>query len=274
MEELEDANNPSSPVWAIFGDLMSGLVGVFVLILVWVLGFQLELAKTLEEEIQKRELAEQRRLALEQALSEALADPLSSGRVTLRDGRIAIRGSFLFGLNSDQLQPEGKALLQTLVAPLQVYLNDRDQMLMISGFTDDQPIKQGNLSYRDNWELSAQRALTVTRALIEAGMPIDRVFAAAFGAQQPVVPNSDKESRAKNRRVEMTPVPRNRKSSQQAQLKAEPQLQRHPQEQAIPQHQKQAQEKALTSSVNNTEFEGAEVKNLESESTKPENAGK
>ncbi|WP_299979351.1 OmpA family protein [uncultured Pseudoteredinibacter sp.] len=206
MEELEDANSESSPVWAIFGDLMSGLVGVFVLILVWVLGFQLELAKTLEEEVKKREAEEQRRIALEQAL----ADPLSSGRVTLRDGRIGIRGSFLFASNSDQLQPEGEALLQTLVEPLRVYLTDRDQLLMISGFTDNRPIQSGNLHYRDNWELSAQRALTVTRALIDSGMPQDRVFAAAFGAQQPVVENSDDESRAKNRRVEMAPVPRNK----------------------------------------------------------------
>ncbi|MCV6626945.1 MAG: OmpA family protein, partial [Cellvibrionaceae bacterium] len=143
------------------------------------------------------------------ALEQALADPLSSGRVTLEDGRIGIRGSFLFGNNSDQLQPEGKQLLQTLVAPLRVYLTDRDQLLMISGFTDDKPIQQGNLKYRDNWELSAQRSLTVTRALIEAGMPRSRVFAAAFGDQQPLVPNLDGDSRAQNRRVEMAPVPRN-----------------------------------------------------------------
>lgn len=216
MEELEDANSESSPVWAIFGDLMSGLVGVFVLILVWVLGFQLELAKTLEEEVKKREAEEQRRLALEQAL----ADPLSSGRVTLRDGRIGIRGSFLFATNSDQLQPEGEALLQTLVEPLHVYLTDRDQLLMISGFTDNRPIQSGNLHYKDNWELSAQRALTVTRALIDSGMPQDRVFAAAFGAQQPVVENSDDESRAKNRRVEMAPVPRNKPQADASQANA------------------------------------------------------
>ena len=39
-------------------------------------------------------------------------------------------------------------------------------------------------------------------------MPTAMVFAAAFGAQHPVVPNVDDESRSKNRRVEMAPVPR------------------------------------------------------------------
>jgi len=206
MEELEHSldNDSAPPVWAIFGDLMSGLVGVFVLLLVWVLGYQLELAQTLQEEIEKREAEEQRRLALEQAL----ADPLASGRVTLRDGRIGISGNFLFALNSDELQPEGKALLRTLVDPLRVYLNDRDQLLMVSGFTDDLPIQKGNNRFADNWELSAKRALTVTRALIDEGMPPAMVFAAAFGAQQPVVPNVDSQSRSQNRRVEMAPVPR------------------------------------------------------------------
>ena len=191
-------------IWPIFSDLTSGLVGVFVLLLVWALGFQLELSQNLEAEINKRKQEEQRRMALEEALS----DPLTSGRITLRDGRIGISGSVLFATNSSTLQDEGRELLATRVAPLTVYLGEREQLLMVSGFTDDRPIQTGNLHYTDNWELSAQRALTVTRALVDAGMPASMVFAAAFGDQQPAVPNTDSNSRAQNRRVEMAPVPR------------------------------------------------------------------
>jgi len=207
MEQLEEAVSQETPVWAIFGDLMAGLVGVFVLLLVWTLGIQVELSQSLQDEIRKREAEEQRRMALE----EALADPLATGRVTLHDGRIGISGSVLFSLNSDQLQPEGSELLQTLVAPLQVYLGERDELLMVSGFTDDLPIQKGNNRFEDNWELSAERALTVTRALIAGGMPPAMVFAAAFGAQSPVVANEDNASRAQNRRVEMAPVPQGAK---------------------------------------------------------------
>lgn len=207
MEELQQDHSQETPVWAIFGDLMAGVVGIFVLILVWVLGYQVELAQSLKEEVSKRQAEEQRRIALE----EALADPLATGRVTLRDGRIGISGSVLFSLNSDTLQPEGRTLLQTLVRPLQVYLGERDELLMVSGFTDDLPIQRGNNRFADNWELSAQRALTVTRVLIEEGMPPAMVFAAAFGAQQPVVPNQDDETRSQNRRVEMAPVPKSAK---------------------------------------------------------------
>lgn len=204
MYDPVENSSEDSPLWAIFGDLMSALVGVFVLLLVWVLGFQLELTQSLQEEIGRREAAEQRRHALEQAL----AVPLSEGRITLEDGRIRIRGSILFRLNSADLQPEGRSLLNALAQPLGYFLDQRDQILMISGFTDDLPIQQGNLHFNDNWELSAQRALTVTRALIDAGLDPESVFAAAFGDQQPVQPNIDDESRAQNRRVELAPVPR------------------------------------------------------------------
>lgn len=203
MDQIED-QAASTPIWAIFGDLMSGLVGVFVLVLVWVMGIQLELTQNLAAEVEKRQQEEQRRVALENAL----ADPLAEGRITLDNGRIGISGSVLFALNSDQLQASGRQLLQSLVQPLKVYLDDHDELLMVSGFTDDLPIQKNNYRYQDNWELSAQRALTVTRVLVEEGMPPDLVFAAAFGAQQPVAPNSSSEGRARNRRVEMAPVPR------------------------------------------------------------------
>lgn len=200
---MEDLDAPEgAPIWAVFGDLMSGLLGAFVLLLVAVVGVQMELTSSLQEEVKKRQAEEQRR----QTLEKALAVPLANGRITLNDGRIGISGQVLFALNSDQLQPEGKQLLSTLVGPLRTYLAARNEMLMVSGFTDDKAIRTGPFS--DNWELSAQRALTVTRTLIEQGMPSSMVFAAAFGSEQPVKPNTDDAARALNRRVEMAPVPK------------------------------------------------------------------
>ncbi|MET4026139.1 flagellar motor protein MotB [Marinobacter sp. MBR-99] len=203
MEQLEGGEQQSAPVWAIFSDLMAALVGILALILVWVIGIQLELSQSLAQEIEKRQVEEQRRIALEQALE----DPLTKGLVTFRDGRIGISGNVLFELNSDQLQAEGEEILESLIRPLQTYLEQHDELLMVSGFTDDLPMHPGN-RYQDNWGLSAQRALTVTRSLTELGLPNDRVFAAAFGPHHPAVPNVDAESRAQNRRVEISTVPR------------------------------------------------------------------
>lgn len=204
MRESDGDIEHSAPVWAVFGDLMSGLLGAFVLILIGVLGVQLELATNLEVEIKKRQGEEQRR----QALEKALAIPLASGRVTLNNGRIGISGSVLFALNSEQLQPEGRQLLKGLAAPLAAYLGSRDEMLMVSGFTDDRPVLGSNQQFADNWELSAQRALTVTRTLIAEGVSSASIFAAAFGPEQPVASNADAQGRSRNRRVEMAPVPK------------------------------------------------------------------
>ncbi len=201
MDDL-DASDNSAPVWAVFGDLMSGLLGAFVLVLVAVVGVQMELTSSLREEVKKRHAEEQRRMTLEKAL----AVPLASGRITLNNGRIGISGQVLFAQNSDQLQPDGRQLLSSLVEPLRAYLIARNEMLMVSGFTDDKAIRNG--PFTDNWELSAQRALTVTRTLVEQGMPSSMVFAAAFGSEQPVKPNLDDAARALNRRVEMAPVPK------------------------------------------------------------------
>lgn len=203
-DEIDSGQELAAPVWAAFGDLMSVLLGAFVLILVGVIGVQLELSSKLEREIKQREAEAQRRKTLEQAL----AGPLAAGRVTLVNGRIGINGSVLFALNSDQLQPEGRALLKSLAGPLSAYLKSRDEILMVSGFADDQQVRAGNRHFSDNWELSAKRALTVTRAFIEEGIPASGVFAAAFGSEQPVSSNADDEGRARNRRVEIAPVPR------------------------------------------------------------------
>ena len=200
----DGAIEQAAPAWGVFGDLMSGLLGAFVLILVGVLGVQLELATTLEAEVNKRRVEQQRREALEKAL----AVPLASGRVTLNEGRIGISGSVLFALNSAELQPEGRQVLQSLAPPLAAYIGTRDEMLMVSGFTDDRPVLDTNRRFADNWDLSAQRALTVTRALIEEGVPSSSVFAAAFGSEQPVASNDDADGRSRNRRVEMAPVPK------------------------------------------------------------------
>lgn len=204
MEDSDAGVENTAPVWAVFGDLMAGLLGAFVLILVAVLGIQLEMASSLQAEIQKRQAEEQRRITLEKAL----AIPLATGRITLNNGRIGISGRVLFSLNSDQLQPEGRQLLNSLVPPLRAYLAAREELLMVSGFTDDRSIHGSNSRFADNWELSAQRALTVTRTLIDEGMPASMVFAAAFGAEQPVTPNIDDAARSQNRRVEMAPVPK------------------------------------------------------------------
>lgn len=191
------------PIWAAIADLMACLFGLFVLFFVWMVMTQVVLGRDLE--------SERARLAQTSAkltkLESALAGPLASGLITLVDGRIGIRGAVLFESSEAKLRKEGRVLLKNLAPPLGAFLAQNDVALMISGFTDDQPLK-GNRAFVDNWELSAQRALTVTRALIEAGLPADSLIAAGFGEHHPLAPNDSDERRAQNRRVEISPVPK------------------------------------------------------------------
>ena len=192
----------AAPIWAAFGDLMACLFGLFVLFFVWMVTMQVSLAEDLEAERAEKQAATARLDALERAL----AGPLRSGLITLEGGRIGIRGSVLFPLSSAELMPEGEQLLHELAAPLRSYLKQRDEAVMISGFTDDLALRRGG-EFADNWELSTERALTVTRTLVAAGMPPGRVFAAGFGEHHPIAPNATDEGRTLNRRVEISPVP-------------------------------------------------------------------
>ena len=191
------------PIWAAIADLMACLFGLFVLFFVWMVMTQVVLGRDLDRE--RTRLAQTS--AKLTALESALAGPLASGLITLVDGRIGIRGAVLFESNKAQLRSEGRELLKQLAAPLGTFLQQNEVALMISGFTDDKQLK-GNGEFTDNWELSAQRALTVTRTMIEAGLPADSLIAAGFGEHHPVAPNDTDEQRAQNRRVEISPVPR------------------------------------------------------------------
>ena len=71
------SQDDSPPVWAIFGDLMAGMVGGFVMLLIWTLSFQVDLAASLQTEVEKREQEQTRREQLEYALAAPLAEDAS-----------------------------------------------------------------------------------------------------------------------------------------------------------------------------------------------------
>ena len=71
----------------------------------------------------------------------------------------------------------------------------------VVGHTDSDPIKKSK--WKDNWELSAQRALSVTRYLIKRGVSSNKIRAVGCGDTKPVASNSSISGKARNRRVEI-----------------------------------------------------------------------
>lgn len=217
-DATDDAD--ASAFWPAVGDLMACLFGLFVLFFVWAIAFQVDLTHSLEAARKDRAVAAERAQTLEKALAKTLEESLGermrgdlkalAGRVTLSNGRIGIGGSVLFEKSSSELQTEGETVLVALGPAIGDYLRGaghEGEMIMVSGFTDDSPVQAPSRAMKDNWDLSASRALTVVRALVGAGVPRDRIFAAGFGDTHPVASNGDDDGRAKNRRVEIATVP-------------------------------------------------------------------
>ena len=77
------------------------------------------------------------------------------------------------------------------------------KVIDVVGHTDSDPIRKTKKLYKDNWDLSAKRALTVLRYLIDRGVRPDGIRAVACGESRPVASNSSAAGKAKNRRVEI-----------------------------------------------------------------------
>jgi chemotaxis protein MotB len=74
-------------------------------------------------------------------------------------------------------------------------------LVEIQGHTDDRPIH--NRRYASNWELSADRATQVAKALVAMGVTPEAVSTRGFAEYRPVRDNDSDEDRLKNRRVEI-----------------------------------------------------------------------
>ena len=74
-------------------------------------------------------------------------------------------------------------------------------VVRIDGHTDSDPIKVSD--WDSNWRLSYARARAVQKVLIEAGVPEERTFVAAFGEFSSRAPNDSAANKQKNRRVEL-----------------------------------------------------------------------
>jgi len=100
----------------------------------------------------------------------------------------------------------GKSQLQGAVEPLLekvalFILDHPDVSIEIHGHTDDRPIS--NQRFPSNWELSADRATQVAKALVHLGTDPSRLSVRGFGEYRPLVANDSDLNRLKNRRVEV-----------------------------------------------------------------------
>jgi len=116
-------------------------------------------------------------------------------------------GTITVTLQNEILFDSGKATLKkatsTQLDHILSVLSSKyaSRQIDVVGHTDTDPIKKS--PWKDNWELSAERALTVVRYLVERGIPDAQIQASGCGAARPVASNANAAGKAKNRRVEI-----------------------------------------------------------------------
>jgi chemotaxis protein MotB len=120
--------------------------------------------------------------------------------------RFVFQSEVLFPVGSADLTPAGQDQMSQLASTLKDIAkempSDVNWLLRVDGHADRQPVLGGR-AYASNWELSAARAITVVRLLINDGIPANRLAATAFGENQPLDPADTPEAYAKNRRIEI-----------------------------------------------------------------------
>jgi flagellar motor protein MotB len=126
--------------------------------------------------------------------------PVPEGWTAVPGGAmIAIEGSVLFDSGKAKLKGDGPRVLDAIASTVLAQYSDKD--VMVFGHTDDAPIKKSG--WKDNYELSAQRALAVVRHLGDRGIPPKRLVACGCGEHRPRVANTSGSNRSQNRRVEI-----------------------------------------------------------------------
>ncbi|PHP66120.1 hypothetical protein CSC94_16105 [Zhengella mangrovi] len=120
--------------------------------------------------------------------------------------RFVFQSEVLFASGGDQINDAGKVEMKKLADALLDLAKEIppeiNWVLRVDGHTDNVPLS-GTGRFRDNWELSAQRAISVVKFLVEQGVPADRLVAAGFGEFQPLDNADTPEARARNRRIEL-----------------------------------------------------------------------
>ncbi len=120
--------------------------------------------------------------------------------------RFIFQSEVLFATGQADISDAGKEQLAEIASALreieEVIPKDIPWVLQIEGHTDSDPIAD-NPFFKDNWDLSTERALSVVRFLRSEGIPANRLAAAGYGEFQPIDTQNSEAAKQRNRRIEL-----------------------------------------------------------------------
>lgn len=153
----------------------------------------------------ERLISQQKELmqGLKEKLSNALLNYEGKGlSVEAREGKVyvSMENKLLFQSGSWDVETEGKSALASLG---EVLSDNPDISILIEGHTDNVPFT-GRGSIKGNWDLSTKRATSIVNILLENPEILPQnLTAAGKGEYLPIAPNSTREGRSANRRIEV-----------------------------------------------------------------------
>jgi chemotaxis protein MotB len=112
---------------------------------------------------------------------------------------VTLPDTILFDPGRESLKASAKGDLDHIVSVINEKYSGR--LIDVVGNTDADPIKKSK--WKDNWQLSTERALTVLRHLNARGIQDSQLRAVGCGAGRPIGPNNTASGKARNRRVEI-----------------------------------------------------------------------
>jgi chemotaxis protein MotB len=117
--------------------------------------------------------------------------------------RFVLQSEIFFDTGKAELKPEGHDELDKVATAI-IGLGSQipteiPWVLRVDGHTDVRPITG---QFKSNWDLSAARAISVVRYLVDKGVKPSNLVAAAFGEFQPIDSGSTEEAYSRNRRIE------------------------------------------------------------------------
>jgi chemotaxis protein MotB len=117
-----------------------------------------------------------------------------------------IGSDILFDSGKATLKADGNSIVSQVASEIQSQYGDRS--IWVIGHTDSDPIRVTKNLYKDNLELSQERARVVALELQKSGIDPTRVIAGGQGEANPKAPNDTKENKRTNRRVQIVAVAR------------------------------------------------------------------
>ena len=171
----------------------------------------LDKIEILESELQDLKGA---RNILEDRLSQEIEDKKVSLTMAEKGLVITFVAEVLFDSGKAELRGESLQILDKVIRILKETVPGN--RVGIEGHTDNEPIKHSR--WKSNWELSAQRALSVLHYLEKMGVAPGRLSAIGYGEHQSIASNDVVEGRQLNRRVEIVILPKSVKEKMREEL--------------------------------------------------------